>query len=325
VPRADQDRPCGLHRHRHRDRRRQQGTWSRESGHGSERYGVAVFPTARFVDFSGGPEPGRLAPAGNTVWLNTVTGSGLADLALAAGVGRGNCFTRKPCSNAPHRAICEADVRRTELHGRRARLLLSSPAPCDVMCEETDAPPADRRPYTSMPAPPAQPSIAVGLGGAGAGTSSTSSIRSLPARQARARARRDPHRERDPVDPDHVRLQADHEHGRECARRATPPAPQTREDARFQRTNASTPATPASTPSSVYVDSPARISTPVRLATTPALPEAVPLGCSITTRTPSRRFRQWLSVDGLVVRERVDRSCRPAAARSAEELELLGV
>ena len=42
--------------------------------------------------------------------------------------------------------------------------------------------------------------------------------------------------------------------------------------AMLQKTNASAPATPASTPSSVYVDSPARISTPVRFATTPALP-----------------------------------------------------
>ena len=45
----------------------------------------------------------------------------------------------------------------------------------------------------------------------------------------RARAPRDPHRERDPVDPDHVRLQADREHGRE--RRGEPrlAPPQARE------------------------------------------------------------------------------------------------
>ena len=48
--------------------------------------------------------------------------------------------------------------------------------------------------------------------------------------------------------------------------------------ATLQRTNATTPAMPASTPSSVYVDSPARISTPVRFATTPALPSPCPAG-----------------------------------------------
>ena len=74
--------------------------------------------------------------------------------------------------------------------------------------------------------------------------------------------------------------------------------------AMLQRTNASTPATPASTPSSVYVDSPALISTPVRFATTPAFPSPWPCGCSITTRTPSRRLRQWLSVDASSVGNR---------------------
>jgi hypothetical protein len=62
----------------------------------SERYGVAVFPTARFVVFDPGtPEPGPpWRPHGNRVARNVVTGSGRADLALALGSGRGNCFSR---------------------------------------------------------------------------------------------------------------------------------------------------------------------------------------------------------------------------------------
>jgi Right handed beta helix region len=62
---------------------------------GSERYGIAIFPTARRVSFR--PEGLQLRPywhpRGNRVVGNRVSGSGRADLALAAGVGRGNCFT----------------------------------------------------------------------------------------------------------------------------------------------------------------------------------------------------------------------------------------
>lgn len=60
----------------------------------SERYGIAVFPTAHHVAF--GAEGRRLRPywhpKGNQVLANQASGSGTADLALAAGVGRGNCF-----------------------------------------------------------------------------------------------------------------------------------------------------------------------------------------------------------------------------------------
>src|SRR4051812_28513548 len=63
----------------------------------SERYGIAVFPTARYVTFDPRPrrDPGPpWRPRGNRIAANRVTGSGRADLALAAGSGRGNCFTR---------------------------------------------------------------------------------------------------------------------------------------------------------------------------------------------------------------------------------------
>src|SRR5207237_523089 len=62
----------------------------------SERYGIAVFPTARFVTFDphAKHEPGPpWRPHGNRVTGNLVRGSGRADLALAAGSGRGNCFS----------------------------------------------------------------------------------------------------------------------------------------------------------------------------------------------------------------------------------------
>src|SRR5207248_6207421 len=54
----------------------------------SERYGIAVFSTARFVTFNphARREPGPpWRPRGNRVAENVVTGSGWADLALASG------------------------------------------------------------------------------------------------------------------------------------------------------------------------------------------------------------------------------------------------
>ena len=56
---------------------------------GSQRYGIAVFPTARFVVFDPSvPEPGHPGARGNRVSRNVVTGSGWADLALAKAQGR---------------------------------------------------------------------------------------------------------------------------------------------------------------------------------------------------------------------------------------------
>lgn len=60
----------------------------------SERYGIAVFSTARYVTFNpGAREPGpRWRPRDNRVTSNIVSGSGWADLALASGSGTRNCF-----------------------------------------------------------------------------------------------------------------------------------------------------------------------------------------------------------------------------------------
>jgi hypothetical protein len=126
----------------------------------SERYGIAVFPTARFVTFNphAKREPGPpWRPRGNRVTANVVRGSGRADLALAAGSGRGNCFA----ANASRTALparlqtpsCGAD---SPPGDRGVAALLT--APVRRMFAETirrRRPP----PYTAMPAPPAQPNM----------------------------------------------------------------------------------------------------------------------------------------------------------------------
>jgi hypothetical protein len=126
---------------------------------GSQRYGIAVFPTARFVVFDPGvPEPGPpWRPRDNRISRNVVTGSGRADLALAQGSGSGNCFT---ANRAPRRLprglqtpTC-AGVASTGDHSVAAELT----RPVRVMFRQTIA---RRRPpsYTSMPTPPPQPTM----------------------------------------------------------------------------------------------------------------------------------------------------------------------
>jgi Right handed beta helix region len=132
---------------------------SRNRVTGSEHFGIAVFPTARFVVFdAGAKEPGPpWRPRGNRVSRNVVTGSGQADLALAKGSGRGNCFTANL-------------VRRTLPLGLQTRACAGVPLagdagvasvltrPVRVMFRETLR---RRRPpsYKSMPVPPPQPSM----------------------------------------------------------------------------------------------------------------------------------------------------------------------
>jgi hypothetical protein len=126
---------------------------------GSERYGVAVFPTARFVSFApNAPEPGPpWRPRGNRVTRNVVTGSGIADLALAEGSGRGNCFA----SNVARRTLpaelqtgtCAAASRTGDdtvaaVLTRRVRDMVGETL-------RRRRPPA----YWTMPAPPPQPNL----------------------------------------------------------------------------------------------------------------------------------------------------------------------
>jgi hypothetical protein len=125
----------------------------------SERYGIAVFPTARYVSFNPSiPEPGPpWRPHGNRIVGNVVTGSGRADLALAAGSGTGNCFAantaRRTRPGRLQRARCAGVSPRGDA-GVAAALTL----PVRVMVEGTLA---RRRPpsYRSMPTPPQQPSM----------------------------------------------------------------------------------------------------------------------------------------------------------------------
>jgi hypothetical protein len=125
----------------------------------SERYGIAVFPTARFVVFDPGiPEPGPpWRPRGNHVTRNVVTGSGRADLALALGSGKGNCFSRNVARRALPGALQTASCSGVSAVGD-ARVDADLTRPVRVMWGQTvhrRNPPA----YTSMPTPPPQPSM----------------------------------------------------------------------------------------------------------------------------------------------------------------------
>ena len=125
----------------------------------SERYGIAVFPTARFVVFDTrvkrdpGP-PWR--PRGNRVFRNAVSGSGWADLALAKGSGRGNCFTANAVRSTLPRALRTAGCAVSVEGDPGVAAVLT--ARVRHMFEQTmrrRRPPA----YTTMPAPPPQPNL----------------------------------------------------------------------------------------------------------------------------------------------------------------------
>ena len=129
---------------------------------GSERYGIAIFPTARFVIFDPrADEPGPpWRPRGNRVFRNVVTGSGRADLALAKGSGRDNCFTgnivRRTLPRGLQRKTCPAV---SPTGDASVAALLTRPV--RVMVNETKR---RRRPpsYESMPVPPPQPNMPAG-------------------------------------------------------------------------------------------------------------------------------------------------------------------
>jgi hypothetical protein len=125
----------------------------------SERYGVAIFPTARFVVFDPGtPEPGPpWRPRGNRVSRNAVSGSGRADLALAAGSGRSNCFSRNVAVRSLPRSLQTPDCEGVSADGSAA-VAADLTRPVRVMYEQT----VRRRKapdYTDMPTPPPQPTM----------------------------------------------------------------------------------------------------------------------------------------------------------------------
>lgn len=137
---------------------------SRNRVTGSERYGIAVVPTARFVVFDPAvAEPGPpWRPRGNRVSRNVVNGSGRSDLAHAKGSGKGNCFTANVIRRALPRGLQTPTCRRAPGgENGDASVAAELTRPVRVMFEQTlrrRRPP----PYTSMPVPPPQPNMPTG-------------------------------------------------------------------------------------------------------------------------------------------------------------------
>jgi hypothetical protein len=131
---------------------------------GSQRYGIAVFPTARFVVLDPAvPEPGPpWRPRGNRVSRNAVSGSGRSDIALARGSGRGNCFTANAVGRALPRGLQTPTCPRVpRAEDGDASVAAELTRPVRVMFDQTmrrRRPP----PYTSMPVPPPQPNMPIG-------------------------------------------------------------------------------------------------------------------------------------------------------------------
>jgi hypothetical protein len=126
---------------------------------GSERYGVAVFPTARYVTFNpNAREPGPpWRPRGNRVTGNTVTGSGRADLALSTGSGASNCFSGNTVGRTLPRTLQTENCDGASPAGDRS-VASALTKRVQTMFNETmrrRKPPS----YTSLPAPPPQPGM----------------------------------------------------------------------------------------------------------------------------------------------------------------------
>jgi hypothetical protein len=125
----------------------------------SERYGLAVFPTARYVSFNPSiPEPGPpWRPRGNRIVQNAVTGNGRADLALATGSGQRNCFSANAVGTTRPRDLQTQSCARVSARGD-AGVAAALTRPVRLMVEETvqrRSPPS----YRTIPAPPPQPSM----------------------------------------------------------------------------------------------------------------------------------------------------------------------
>jgi hypothetical protein len=110
---------------------------------GSTRYGIAVFTA---ID-----REATWEPSGNRVAGNTVSGSGTADLALAAGAGAGNCFESNHAATVlpPGLTGCWAAGEGSQVVADEIVL-----APPDLIKGLPEAPS-----YTAMPPPSAQPTM----------------------------------------------------------------------------------------------------------------------------------------------------------------------
>jgi hypothetical protein len=118
---------------------------------GSDRYGIVLYPTIQRDD-------PPFAPAGNTVRSNVVRASGVADLAVSAGSGPGNCFKGNVWSTSLPRVIertypCGPGASSPSEGSRRVGRDLAIPVP------EALARLGDRPSYASMPVPPEQPNM----------------------------------------------------------------------------------------------------------------------------------------------------------------------
>ena len=123
----------------------------------SARYGIALFPTEYWIPIDPRPRPlGRhkpWSPVGNTVTGNRVSGSKIADLALAG--GSHNCFTNNAAAtSAPSKLLQPGGCTSTG----SARVAHDLTQPIRTMIDR-----ALRRfpapSFESMPVPPAQPSM----------------------------------------------------------------------------------------------------------------------------------------------------------------------
>jgi hypothetical protein len=124
---------------------------------GSERYGIAVFPTAKRIVFTSpvARDPGSpWRPSGNVVSRNSVSGSGRADLALANGGGAGNCFRANVERTSLPPGLDGGRCTRAGDRGVTAAVTVGLRKMFDDALRR-------RRPpeYTEMPAPPPQPSM----------------------------------------------------------------------------------------------------------------------------------------------------------------------
>jgi len=110
---------------------------------GSTRYGIAVFTA---IDFAT-----SWVPSNNRIAGNTVSTSTLADIALAAGSGAGNCFENNTVTSAAPEGLtgCSIDG------GGSADVAAEIVIPPPQLLEGLPVPPL----YSTMPAPAAQPNM----------------------------------------------------------------------------------------------------------------------------------------------------------------------
>jgi hypothetical protein len=123
---------------------------------GSARYGIAVFTA---VDLAT-----QWAPGGNRISSNEVTGSGTADLALAAGSGANNCFDANRVGTAVPAGLASDGCHAAGAGDATVAAELVLPPP-QMLAGLPEAPD-----YSTMPAPGEQPTMPAGAAPGGTAT-----------------------------------------------------------------------------------------------------------------------------------------------------------